>query len=94
VLQTGERSLVFVRGPDGALVPRDVRVGLATGGDVEIVSGLSDGEVVVSSANFLIDAESNLAASVGARRMWGDSGSAGASGAGSVPAGATGPTPH
>lgn len=62
VLQTGERSMVFVRQADGSLAPREVRVGLVSGGDIEIASGLRAGEVVVSSANFLIDAESNLGA--------------------------------
>jgi membrane fusion protein, copper/silver efflux system len=66
VLQTGERSLVFVRASDGALVPREVTTGLAVGNDIEVVVGLEVGDVVVSSANFLIDAESNLGASVGA----------------------------
>jgi Cu(I)/Ag(I) efflux system membrane fusion protein len=66
VLQTGERALVFVRGGDGALVPREVQVGLAVGDDVEVTSGLAAGDVVVSSANFLVDAESNLGAAVGA----------------------------
>ena len=60
VLQTGERSLVFVREADGALVPRIVRVGFATTDHIEILEGLKAGDVVVASANFLIDAESNL----------------------------------
>ena len=70
VLQTGERSVVFTRGPDGSLTPRDVVVGLLAGSDIEILGGLAHGDVVVSSANFLIDAESNLAASIGARAGW------------------------
>jgi membrane fusion protein, copper/silver efflux system len=64
VLQTGERSVVFVRAADGSLVPRNVRVGTATSAHVEILEGLSEGEVVVASANFLIDAESSLGASM------------------------------
>jgi Cu(I)/Ag(I) efflux system membrane fusion protein len=60
VLQTGERTLVFVRESDGTLVPRAVRIGFATTDHVEILEGLVAGEVVVASANFLIDAESNL----------------------------------
>jgi Cu(I)/Ag(I) efflux system membrane fusion protein len=65
VLQTGERSLVFVRDADGALVPRVVRTGFATTDHIEILQGLSAGEVVVASANFLIDAESNLGSALG-----------------------------
>jgi Cu(I)/Ag(I) efflux system membrane fusion protein len=60
VLATGERTLVFVQSADGTLTPREVVTGLAAGQDVEILSGLSAGERVVSSASFLIDAESNL----------------------------------
>lgn len=60
VLNTGERSVVFVRHTDGTLVPHEVRTGLAAGDRVEILSGVEAGDVVVSSAAFLIDAESNL----------------------------------
>lgn len=66
VHQTGERSMVFVRAADGSLLPRDVRVGIASGNDVEILAGLTAGETVVSSASFLIDAESNMGASTAA----------------------------
>ncbi len=60
VLRSGERSLVFVRDARGMLEPRDVRVGLANDTLIEIREGLVAGDVVVSSATFLIDAESNL----------------------------------
>lgn len=66
VLQTGERALVFVRRADGMLEPREVTLGLAAGDVIEIRSGLAAGEVVVSSATFLIDAESNLGAAMAA----------------------------
>jgi len=61
---TGERTLVFVRDADGMLTPREVTTGLVTGDDIEVLAGLSEGEVVVSSANFLIDAESNMGSSM------------------------------
>ena len=66
VLQTGERSVVFIRRGDGALEPRRVQVGMVSGNEVEIVTGVQSGDVVVSSASFLIDAESNLGASMDA----------------------------
>ncbi len=66
VLSTGERSLVFVRDADGMLRPRDVRIGLATDNVVEILGGIVAGDVVVSSATFLVDAESNLGSAMGA----------------------------
>jgi Cu(I)/Ag(I) efflux system membrane fusion protein len=62
VLSTGTRSLVFVEGPDGALMPREVTAGRTEGREVEILGGLQEGERIVSSAAFLVDAESNLGA--------------------------------
>lgn len=60
VVQTGERALVFVDLGNGRLIAQAVRLG-RTGGDyVEILSGLSSGQRVVTSAQFLIDSESNL----------------------------------
>ncbi len=66
VLATGKRTLVFVRQPDGMLTPRDVVTGIASDDRIEIASGLQAGDVVVASATFLIDAESNLSAALGA----------------------------
>lgn len=60
VIATGERNLVFVRAPDGTLVPRIVVVGARAGDRIEILEGLSAGETIVRSANFLVDAESRL----------------------------------
>jgi len=64
VLTTGTRSLVFVRHDDGVLVPHEVTVGQAAGEYVQILTGLSVGQVVVASASFLVDAESNLGAAM------------------------------
>ena len=66
VVVTGERNLVFVRDPDGTLRPQEVVLGPQGGGRVEILEGLVPGEQIVSSANFLVDAESRLAATGGA----------------------------
>jgi len=65
VLATGTRVLVFVKGADGTLRPREVELGGNTDERVEIRRGLAAGETVVSSATFLIDAESNLGAALG-----------------------------
>ena len=65
VLSTGERSLVFVRRADGRLEPRTVRIGPAFGDRIEVLAGLAAGETVVTSATFLIDAESNLGSALG-----------------------------
>lgn len=64
VITTGERDLVFVRTADGMLTPREITLGLPAGREIEVVAGLEAGEVVVSSAAFLVDAESNLGAAI------------------------------
>lgn len=65
VLSTGERSIIFVRDSSGMLTPREVAVGAANDDRVEILRGLAAGETVVSSATFLVDAESNLGTALG-----------------------------
>lgn len=65
ILSTGRRNLVFVRLPDGMLSPRDVGIGIATDERIEVRSGLALGDTVVSSATFLVDAESNLGSLLG-----------------------------
>ena len=62
VVVTGERNLVFVREPNGTLRPQEVVLGPSAGERVEILQGLVPGEEIVASANFLVDAESRLAA--------------------------------
>jgi Cu(I)/Ag(I) efflux system membrane fusion protein len=64
VMDTGSRQSVMVDKGEGRFEPREVKVGRRGGGFVEIRSGLEDGEPVVVSANFLIDAESNLKAAL------------------------------
>ena len=65
VLSTGERTLVFIRRKDGMLEPRSVTTGESTQDRTRIVSGVRVGEIVVASATFLVDAESNLMSSLG-----------------------------
>ncbi len=65
LLSTGKRDLVFIRRPDGALVARNVTVGLATDERIEILTGLTRSDTVVASATFLVDAESNLSSLLG-----------------------------
>jgi RND family efflux transporter MFP subunit len=60
VIDSGTRQIVLLARPGGRFVPRDVRTGMRSGQWVEIRSGLEEGDLVVSAANFLIDAESNL----------------------------------
>lgn len=65
VLTTGERSLVFVRDANGHLEPREVSVGASADDRIEILRGVKAGDVVVASATFLVDAESNLGKALG-----------------------------
>lgn len=69
VVMTGERNLVFVVGPDGALTPREVTLGMRAGERFQILDGVTEGERIVASANFLVDAESRLAAGKGMTAM-------------------------
>ncbi|WP_298255025.1 efflux RND transporter periplasmic adaptor subunit [Bradyrhizobium sp.] len=64
VLDSGMRQVVLVDKGEGRFEPHEVKVGRGGGGYVEITQGLSEGEAVVTSANFLIDAESNLKAAL------------------------------
>jgi membrane fusion protein, copper/silver efflux system len=62
VLDTGTRQLVLVQRGEGRFEPRPVKLGARGDGYIEILEGVKAGENVVVSANFLIDAESNLKA--------------------------------
>ena len=64
VLDTGSRQSVFIDKGQGRFEPRDVKLGYRGNGYVEVREGVSNGEPVVVSANFLIDAESNLKAAL------------------------------
>jgi Cu(I)/Ag(I) efflux system membrane fusion protein len=65
VVMTGERNLVFVVGSAGALEPREVTLGPRAGERLQVLSGVKEGERIVASANFLVDAESRLGAGAG-----------------------------
>jgi len=62
VIFGGETSYVFVDKGEGHFEPRVVQTGLKAGGRVQILSGVSEGESVVASGNFLLDSESKLKA--------------------------------
>ena len=61
VLNTGERRLVFVDLGRGRIAPQEVEVGRSGAGYVEVLAGLEPGQRVVTSAQYLLDSESNLA---------------------------------
>ena len=64
VMDTGSRQAVLVDKGEGRFEPREVKVGHRGDGYVEVRQGIAEGEPVVVSANFLIDAESNLKAAL------------------------------
>ena len=60
VIQTGQRRLVIVQLEDGKFQPTDVETGAEANGQTEIRKGLTAGQKVVISSQFLIDSESSL----------------------------------
>lgn len=61
VVHTGERSVVFIDVGSGRLAPRDITVGRSAGDLTEVLAGVEPGQRVVTSAQFLVSSESNLA---------------------------------
>jgi len=70
VMRTGERVYAFKEGTDNHLVPVLITTGARSDGWIEVVTGLQAGDRVVTSANFLVDSESQLKAALA--RMEGD----------------------
>jgi RND family efflux transporter MFP subunit len=67
VIDSGQRQMVLVQKGDassGRFEPRSVKLGARSDSYLQVLEGLKDGEQVVTSANFLIDAESNLKAAI------------------------------
>jgi multidrug efflux pump subunit AcrA (membrane-fusion protein)/nitrogen fixation protein FixH len=65
VFRTGTRQIAFLEFGEGHFEPRDLALGARAGDDVVVSSGLNAGDHVVTSANFLIDSESQLQAALG-----------------------------
>jgi len=63
LIVTGERESVIIDRGEGKFQPVDVTTGMQSKGNVEILSGLDEGDSIVISGQFLIDSESNLQAS-------------------------------
>jgi Cu(I)/Ag(I) efflux system membrane fusion protein len=64
VIDSGARQVVILDRGEGRFEPREVKTGRRGEGRVEIRQGVTDGDKVVTAANFLIDAESNLKAAL------------------------------
>ena len=64
VIDSGNRQVVIIDKGEGRFEPRPVKLGMRGDSFIEILEGIKDGEQVVTTANFLIDAESNLKAAL------------------------------
>jgi RND family efflux transporter MFP subunit len=90
VIDSGARQIVLVQQDLGRFEPREIKLGASGRDYVEVLSGVEAGESVVVSANFLIDAESNLKAALqGLGHAGHGSAPAGAAGGGTQGAGAS-----
>jgi RND family efflux transporter MFP subunit len=65
VFQSGTRQLVFLNQGNGNLEPKEVQIGPRVGDDFIVLKGLSPHQSIVTSANFLIDSESQLQSAAG-----------------------------
>ena len=59
-IRTGTRNLIMLAGRNGHYSPAEVRIGADSNGQTEILAGLSEGERIVASGQFLIDSEASL----------------------------------
>jgi len=66
IIDSGMRQVVLIERGEGRYEPRQVKLGARVPGYVQVLEGLKAGERVVTSATFLIDAESNLRAALAA----------------------------
>jgi len=64
VIDSGTRKVALVEVSEGRFEPRELELGMSSDDYVEVISGVGEGEKVVTRANFLIDAESNLKAAL------------------------------
>jgi multidrug efflux pump subunit AcrA (membrane-fusion protein) len=64
VIYSGTRTLVVIAKGGGYFEPREIKIGQTAQGYTEVVSGVSEGEEIVVSSQFLIDSESNLKAAI------------------------------
>ena len=64
IVDTGEEQYVFVALGGGHFEPRKVRLGERSGDMTQVLEGIGEGDTVVTSANFLLDSESRLRATI------------------------------
>lgn len=64
VIHSGKRDIVIISMGNGYFKPREVKLGAAADDYIQVISGLQEGETIVTSSQFLIDSESNLRSAV------------------------------
>ena len=64
VIRSGKMDMVIISLGDGKFKPQMVKLGIYSDGYYQILNGLSEGDIIVTSAQFLIDSESNLKAAI------------------------------
>jgi len=69
VIRTGRRDIALVALEGGRFAPREIKLGAQAGDSFEVLSGLKEGERVVTSAQFLINSESSLQSALGKMRQ-------------------------
>jgi len=65
VIRTGMRNIVLLAGEDGRYTPVEVATGIEANGRTVILTGVAEGQLIVSSGQFLIDSEANLSGVIG-----------------------------
>jgi Cu(I)/Ag(I) efflux system membrane fusion protein len=65
IIDTGERKIVFVAHDGGHFEPRSIQLGISVQGSVQVLSGLTVGESIAETGQFLLDSESRLRAAAG-----------------------------
>jgi hypothetical protein len=67
VMRSGDRTYAFKAGADNKLIPVLITTGARSDGWIEVLDGLSEGDRVITSANFLVDSESSMKAALSAQ---------------------------
>ena len=64
LVDTGDDQYVFVAKSEGHFEPRRVKIGARAGDKVQVSDGVTEGETVVTTGNFLLDSESRLRSAI------------------------------
>jgi Cu(I)/Ag(I) efflux system membrane fusion protein len=67
-MRTGQRDVAIVALEGGRFEPREVKLGAQAGDEFEVLEGLAEGDRIVTSAQFLINSESNLQSAISKMR--------------------------